>query len=250
MRIALFITCLADTFYPRTGVAVVRVLEHLGHQVEFPAAQTCCGQPMYNNGFTQEARTLALRLAAVFEPFDTVVTASGSCAAMVREHSLHLFEQGTPEHAELAALAAKTYEFSELLTSVLHVELASLAPRLNETVTYHYACHLRSLGITSQHEAMLASIEGVEYRPLDNKEQCCGFGGTFALKYPTISGQMVNDKVQGIRKTGAATVLCSDAGCTMNISGACRRAGVDVRFKSLPELLAESLGLMRDGDPA
>jgi len=250
LRIALFITCLTDTFYPRTGVAVVRVLEHLGHHVEFPQAQTCCGQPMYNNGFTAEARTLALRLARVFEPFDTVVTASGSCAAMVREHNLHLFDRGTPEHTILAALAAKTHEFSELLTSVLHVDLNSLAPSLNETVTYHYACHLRPLGIKTQHEEMLTSIPGVDYRPLENKEQCCGFGGTFAVKYPTISGQMVADKVEAIKKTGAATVISSDAGCTMNISGACHRAGHAVRFKSLPELLAESLGLMRDGDPA
>ncbi|MBC7772512.1 MAG: (Fe-S)-binding protein [Pyrinomonadaceae bacterium] len=250
MRIALFITCLTDTFYPRTGVAVVRVLEHLGHHIEFPQAQTCCGQPMYNNGFTAEARTLALQLARVFEPFDTVVTASGSCAAMVREHSLHLFDPGTLEHSRLAALAAKTYEFSELLRDVLQIELSTLSPSLSETVTYHYACHLRSLGIKSQHEQLLGDIDGLEYRPLENKEQCCGFGGTFAVKYPTISGQMVDDKVQAIRKTGASTVISSDAGCTMNISGACRRAGHEVRFKSLPELLAESLGLMRDGDPA
>lgn len=255
MQIALFITCLTDQFFPRAGEAVVRVLEHLGHRVSFPNMQTCCGQPMYNNGYHDQARALARRMVRVFEPYDLVVTPSASCAAMVRVHAIELFEAGSAEHAAAVALAGKTFEFAELLTDVLKVDVASLtgdapamsgngAARVRVPAVVHESCHGRSLQLAGKHTSLLSGIAGLELKPTPTPEQCCGFGGTFAVKYPDISGLMVKDKVDGVRDAGAEAVVCSDAGCTMNIAGACRRAGVSARFVSLAEVLAEAMGLM------
>ncbi len=244
MRVALFITCLTDAYFPRTGIAVVKVLEHLGQTVEFPAAQTCCGQPMFNNGFTAEARELARRMVDVFEPFEAVVTPSGSCAAMIREHFAHLFDGEQLMAARAASLAARTFEFSEFLTKVLRVNLRELGVHWEGDVTAHSACHLRGLGLTGVSEGLLGEIQGVKLTPLGKAEQCCGFGGTFAVKYPQISGGMVGEKVECIQATGCSTVVCNEAGCGMNLAGACRRAGAQVRFISLAEIMAEGLGLM------
>ncbi|MEX0886192.1 MAG: (Fe-S)-binding protein [Phycisphaeraceae bacterium] len=260
MKLALFVTCLTDAFYPRTGIATVKVLEHLGCDVTFPQAQTCCGQPMFNNGFHHEARKLARHMIDVFEDAACVVTPSGSCAAMVREHYAELLKDD-PAHAERAeALAGKTYELVEFLVKVLKVDLRKLGVRWPGKVTYHYSCHLRGLGITDEAGQLMRQIDGLEYVPLPKAEQCCGFGGTFAMKYPQISGEIVRDKVGCIEATGASTCVSNDAGCTMNIAGACRRHereqggdgdqkdagnGNGVQFKSLAEIIAEGLGLMK-----
>ncbi len=253
MKVALFVTCLADAFFPRAGIATVKVLEHLGCEVTFPEAQTCCGQPMFNNGFHHEARNLARHMIQVFEDAACVVTPSGSCAAMVREHYAQLFKDEPDWHRRAEALEAKTYELVEFLVKVLKVDLRSLGARWPGRVTYHYSCHLRGLGITDESIQLMRQIDGLEYVPLEKMEQCCGFGGTFAMKYPQISGQMVQDKVSAIAATAAPVVVVNDAGCTMNIAGACRRhareEGQDpdaLRFKSLAEVVAESLGLMEE----
>lgn len=248
MKVSLFITCLGDTYFPRAGIAAVKVLERLGCEVDFPAAQTCCGQPMHNNGMSGEARGLAARMIRVFGASERVVTVSGSCAAMIREYYPSLFEDNRALQAQAAALAAKTFEFAEFLVSVLKADLRSLGVRWPGRVTYHYSCHLRGLGLTDEAERLLRQTEGLEYVPLATQEQCCGFGGTFATKYPQISGSMVRDKVAEIRATGAGTVVSSEPGCTMNIAGACRRAGCAAEFKSLPEIIAEGLGLLDRGD--
>jgi L-lactate dehydrogenase complex protein LldE len=248
VQAALFITCLTDNFYPRSGVAVVKVLEHLGVDVAFPAAQTCCGQPMYNNGFQRDAREVARHMIRVFAPYARVITPSGSCASMVREHYPALFDD--PRERKAAAdLAERTREFTEFLVQDLRVDLRALGARWDGHVTYHYTCHLRGLGVTDEVLQVLDQIDGLTVTPLEKAEQCCGFGGTFAVKYPRISGSMVQDKVQCIAATGAATVVSNDAGCTMNLAGACRRGGHDVGFTSLAEIVAESLGLL-DGEPA
>ena len=244
MKIALFITCLTDNYSPRSGIAVVKVLEHLGHDVCFPESQTCCGQPMFNNGFSSEARDLARRMIRVFEPYETVVTPSGSCAAMIREHFPSLFEDDQEFKKKAESLAGRTHEFVEFLTKVEKVDLRCLGVKRDEKVTYHYSCHLRGLGQTDEAEQLIRQIDGLDYLPLSKKEQCCGFGGTFAVKYSPISGQMVLDKVASIRETGADTVIVNDAGCAMNMAGACRRGGCDVGFISLAETIAEGLGLM------
>ena len=249
MNVGLFITCLTDTFYPRAGIAVVKVLEHLGCRVEFPADQCCCGQPLFNNGFEDEARELAKGLVRVFEDSQYVITPSGSCAAMIRDYYGDLLADNAAYKHAAAALVDKTYEFVEFLVKVLKVNPRQLNARWTGRVTYHYSCHLRGIGVTDEATKLMSQIEGLEYVPMDRIDQCCGFGGTFAMKYPQISGTMVRDKVADIRKTGAETVISNDAGCTMNISGACRRNGCNVGFKSLAEVIAEGLGLMeRDGD--
>ncbi len=243
MKVALFITCLTDSFFPRAGIAAVKVLEHLGHQVEFPPTQTCCGQPMFNNGFHHDARTLARRMVRVFAPFETVVTPSASCAAMVRRHFPELLASD-PMAPAARALAARTYEFTEFLITVLEVDPRQLGVRWEGTATYHGSCHLRSLGASDEAPRLIGRIDGLDYVPLEMAEQCCGFGGTFSVGFPAISGAMARDKVDCIRETAADTVISNEAGCTMNIAGACRREGCPAQFRSLAEIIAEGLGLM------
>jgi L-lactate dehydrogenase complex protein LldE len=248
LRIALFITCLADHFAPRSGIAVVKVLEHLGHPVEFPGDQTCCGQPMFNGGFHDEARDLGRQLVRVFAPYSHLVTPSGSCAAMIREHLPSLYEPGTEDATAARDLADRTFEFGEFLARVLEVDLRALGVRWPGVVTLHESCHLRGLEGAAVGERVLTQIDGLDYRPLDRGEQCCGFGGAFAVKHGLISSQMAQDKARDIHGTSAGTVVSSDTGCTMNIAGACRRAGTGVRFRSLAEIIAEGLGLLERED--
>ncbi len=252
MKVSLFITCLGDSYFPRSGIACVKVLERLGCEVDFPAAQTCCGQPMHNNGYAREARALAARMIRVFGASERVVTPSGSCAAMIRDYYPGLFPDDAAMREQAGALAARTFEFAEFLVKELRVDLRSLnpGPAWTGRATYHYSCHLRGLGVTDEAEQLLRQVDGLEYAPIVNAEQCCGFGGTFATKYAQISAAMARDKVAGIRATGAGTVVSSEPGCTMNIAGACRREGCRVAFKSLPEIIAEGLGLLERDDDA
>lgn len=248
MTVGFFVTCLADSFYPRSAIASVKLLEHFGCTVEFPEQQTCCGQPIYNNGFHDEGRAIARRMIDLFEPYEALVTPSGSCAAMLRECYAHLFADQPAWSGRAAALAGKTYELIEFLQNELHVDWTAHAPKWNGSATYHYSCHLRGLGLADEAERVIGSIEGLAYRPLAKREQCCGFGGAFAIKYPQISGQLVHDKLECIQSTGAETLICNDAGCAMHLAGACRRAESAVRLISLAEVLAEGLGLLPEGE--
>lgn len=228
---------------------MVKVLEFLGHEVVFPRRQTCCGQPMYNNGFHDEARALARRMIDVFAPYEMVVTPSASCAAMVRKRYADLFAGHDADRRRAETLAARTFEFVELVTKVLRADFRALGARWPGSATCHYSCHSRDIGLTDETIRLLAMIDALEYRPLERLEQCCGFGGTFAVNYPRISGEMVRDKVACIARTGASTVICNDAGCAMNIAGACHRLGLDVAFASAAEVLAEGLGLLARVEP-
>lgn len=241
-RVALFITCLTDQFYPRVGVAVTKILEHFGCTVEFPDAQTCCGQPFFNQGFHDEAGGLAKRWIEIFEPYDYIVTPSGSCCAMVREqfHQL-LGKDHAWEHS--LGVSHRTYEFVEFLNNVLKVDLNKLQLPEPESITYHYTCHLRGIGVKDEGVKLLKQIGNVDFRPMDKTDQCCGFGGTFAIKYPAISGAIVEDKVNCVADTKAQTLICNDAGCTMNISGMCHRQGVPTRTVHIAELIADALKL-------
>ena len=245
MKVSLFATCLTDTFYPRTGIAAVKVLEHLGCAVDFPQEQTCCGQPLYNNGYESDARELARRMINVFEQSQYVVTPSGSCAAMIRDYYTALLADNAAYRDAAVRLGSRTYEFVEFLTKVLKVDIKAMGVMWPGKATYHYSCHLRGIGIKDEAAQLMQQIEGLEYIPMDKVDQCCGFGGTFAMKYAEISGAMVRDKVACIRQTQAETVISNDAGCTMNISGACRRQNCQVGFKSLAEVIAEGLGLLQ-----
>ncbi|QQE10472.1 (Fe-S)-binding protein [Planctomycetota bacterium] len=244
MKVALFVTCLADNFYPRTGIAVVKILEHLGCEVLFPQNQTCCGQPQWNNGFADETRSLAKKMIQVFEGYDFVVTPSGSCAAMIREHYEEAFEDMPDWKRRAKDLSDRTYEFIEFLIKVAKIDLREFGAKWEGDVTYHYSCHLRGLGMTDEAVQLLKQIDGARFHPMEKYNQCCGFGGTFAMKFPEVSGEMARDKVSCIEQSGADVVVVNDSGCSMNIEGTCRREGVDKKFMSLAELIAESLGLL------
>ncbi len=241
MSVSLFVTCLTDLFYPEVAVAVVRVLRRLGVTVDFPAAQTCCGQPALNSGYIEDARAVAARMIDIFEKSQTVVTPSGSCCSVVREHFPHLFEHDAAMHARAVALAGKTFEFVEFLEKVLKVDWSAWNLSYPAVATYHYSCHLRGLGMVDEATRLLDKIAGLEQRPLEKLEQCCGFGGTFAVKYSDISGAMVKDKAACIGATGADILVCNDGGCTMNIEGACRRAGLSLRVRHIAQILNEAM---------
>ncbi|HZN65086.1 MAG TPA: (Fe-S)-binding protein [Tepidisphaeraceae bacterium] len=246
-HVALFITCLTDQFYPHVGVAVTKILEHYGCKVSFPKQQTCCGQPFFNNGFHPEARELAKRFVEVFEPYEYVVTPSGSCCAMVREQFRELLKGDHAWEHGMEQVAHRTFEFVEFLDRVLKVDLSALSLPAKDSITYHYTCHLRGIGIKDQGVRLLQQMGNVDFRAMEKTDQCCGFGGTFAVKYPAISGAIVEDKVNCIAETKAQTVVCNDAGCTMNIAGMCHRRGVPVRVKHFAELMADALKIDASG---
>jgi L-lactate dehydrogenase complex protein LldE len=245
-KVALFITCLSDQFYPHVGVAITKILERFGCEVEFPRAQTCCGQPFFNNGFQPQARELAKRMVEVFKPYSYVVTPSGSCCAMVREQYHELFHGDAQWEHSIRELSAKTFEFVEFLDKILRVDFHQFSLPSPREITYHFTCHLRGIGVKDEGARLLTQIANVQFKPLEKTDQCCGFGGTFAVKYPAISGAIVEDKVNCIAATGAQTVICNDAGCTMNIAGMCHRRGVAANVRHIAELMAEAMGIATD----
>jgi L-lactate dehydrogenase complex protein LldE len=252
MQVSLFVTCLTDLFSPQVGMATVRVLEHFGCAVDFPEGQTCCGQPQFNNGHHSGARTLGERMIRVFEESTVVVTPSASCCAMIREHYPVLFKDDAKWEGEAQALAAKTYELVEFLTKVLKADLSTLRLPERTTVACHYTCHNRGLHQGREVHARAAAALGAEVVPLEKGEQCCGFGGTFAVKYPEISGPLALDKVACAERSGAEVLLVNDAGCAMNIAGAAHRAAGargNAKFKTrhIAELMAEAIEARQGG---
>jgi len=223
MRIGLFVTCLVDLMRPRIGFCALRLLEAGGAEVVVPAAQTCCGQPGYNSGDLDAARALARKLLAEFRDCEYVVAPSGSCAGMIRAHYPRLFA-GRAEAPEFERLAARTHELTDFLVNIARLEIAPGAFR--GTLTYHDSCSgLRELGVKRQPRALLARLPGVEVREMEESETCCGFGGTFAVKYGDISARMSDNKCARIAATGAGTVVAGDLGCLLNIEGRLRRLG-------------------------
>jgi L-lactate dehydrogenase complex protein LldE len=236
MDIVLMITCLGDCFRPQAGQAVVQVLRRLGHRVHFPGDQTCCGQPMYNSGFHDLAVEQAKYTIGVFEQSDyPVVCPSGSCAAMVKLEYPKLLVAEPAWHERALRLAARTYEFSDFLVNRLQV--VNVGAKYVGRVTYHYACHLRLLNQTQEVEQLIRSVAGAEFLPITRSDQCCGFGGSFAVRYPDISGSLVNDKASCIVATGADCVVSTDAGCLMNIGGRLHRRGEKIEVLHIAELL-------------
>ncbi|GIK15899.1 MAG: Fe-S oxidoreductase [Planctomycetota bacterium] len=244
MNVALFITCLTDTFSPRAGVAVVRVLRHFGCNVSFPEAQTCCGQPHYNNGYHAEAARLGRRLIDAFEGHPHVVTPSGSCAALVKLHLPHLLEHDRAYAARAKDLAQRTWEFGMFVTKVLKADLSRIPAPAGHSYTVHYSCHMRELADPTPTCRLVSDLPGADYRPLERLDVCCGFGGAFNLQYPEISDGMTRDKVEHIRRTGATTLVCNEAGCGMTIGGTAHRLGTTLRIRHIAEVWAEGLGLM------
>lgn len=232
------ITCLGDALFPDVGVATVKLLRRLGVEVDFPKAQTCCGQPHFNSGFHADCRDLARHTIKAFGSGNLVVTPSGSCAAMVKLEYPELFHGDLVWHGRAEDLAQRTHELSDFLVNVLNVE--DVGARFEGKATYHMACHLRGLSILTEPERLLRRVKGLQLIPLERYDECCGFGGSFAVRYPGISGAMVDDKAAFIEKTGADVVIATDAGCLMNIGGRLRRRGNKVRIMHLAEILAST----------
>ena len=235
MKVNLMITCLGDVIRPQAGQAMVSLLRRLGHEVGFPEAQTCCGQPFYNSGFSDLARQQARHTIGVFAEEIPVVVPSGSCAAMVKVEYPHLLHEDHDWHERAQALAARTFELSDFLVNQLGV--LDVGARFAGRVTHHFACHLRGLGQTDEVERLITHVKGAEYVPLVRQDQCCGFGGSFSVRYPDISGAMVSDKSRCIMATGADAVVSTDAGCLMNIGGRLHREGKTIEVLHLAELL-------------
>ena len=239
-NVGLFVTCLVDLMRPSVGFAAVELLEAAGCKVAVPAAQTCCGQPAYNMGDRADTREIARQTVKAFRDFDYVVVPSGSCAAMIKEHYPALFA-GEPEmQSQAEALAEKTHELISFLADVLKVE--SVDAQYRGKVTYHDSCSgLRELGVKQQPRRLLASVEGLELVELQEAEVCCGFGGTFCVKYPEVSNKIVETKAEHIEGSQADLLLAGDLGCLMTMAGKLTRRGAKVEARHVAEVLAGKL---------
>ena len=239
-RVGFFATCLVDLFRPNVGFAAIKLLEDAGCEVSVPELQTCCGQPAYNSGDMTDSRELAKNVITSFEEFDYVVVPSGSCAGMLHEHYPRLFDADSVWRARAQHLSERCHEILSFLTSVLKIE--DVGARLATKVTYHDSCSgLRELGIQEQPRRMLQHVAELELCEMQDSNVCCGFGGTFCVKYPRISERMVSDKLENIESTGANYVLGGDLGCLMNIAGRLKRTGSDVEAYHVVEVLAGML---------
>ena len=236
-QVGLFVTCLVDLMRPSVGFAAVKLLEDAGCHVAVPAAQTCCGQPAYNSGDKADAKAIARQTIDAFEGYDYVVAPSGSCAGMLTKHYPELFKGDEEMSGRARDLARRTFELVSFLIDVRGV--TSVDAAFSGPVTYHDSCSsLREMRVHDQPRKLLNSIDGVEIRELNFNEACCGFGGTFCVKYPDISNKMVGDKCADIMATGADTLLAGDMGCLLNIAGKLKREGSPVEVRHIAEVLA------------
>jgi L-lactate dehydrogenase complex protein LldE len=235
-RVGLFVTCLVDLIRPSVGFAAVKLLEDAGCTVEVPL-QSCCGQPAFNSGDRATTRAIAEQVISAFEPYDYVVAPSGSCAGMLKAHYPELFGGGDAWPDRVNAFCTKTYELVSFLTDVLKV--SRIDARFDGTVTYHDSCSgLRELAIRAQPRRLLASVHGLELKEMTDADVCCGFGGTFCVKYPDISNAIVAKKTEHVVASGAETLLAGDLGCLMNMAGKLQREGRGIKVRHVAEVLA------------
>jgi L-lactate dehydrogenase complex protein LldE len=240
MNVSLFITCLSDFFYPNVGKSLVAVLERMGVSVDFPQRQTCCGQPAFNTGYVNGTRPAAEHLIATFDKSEYVVAPSGSCVSMVRHHYPTLFKDDAARKERAERFSRKLYEFSEFMIHVLKV--TELDAAFDGVATYHHSCHMmRGLGVRDEPLTLLRSVRGLTMSELPYAHDCCGFGGTFAVKMHTISEKMVAEKAEHIRSTGADILVGSDMACLMNIGGYMKRQRIPIRIYHVAELLDEGM---------
>jgi L-lactate dehydrogenase complex protein LldE len=239
MQVALFITCFNDTLFPNTGKAVVSIVERLGHQVIFPEEQTCCGQMHFNTGYQAEAMPLIRRFVEIFSQYEAIVSPSASCVGMVRDMYRFAAEvqQDTKLANEVALLAERVYEFSEFIVNRLGIE--DVGAYYPHRVTYHPTCHsLRGIKVGDAPEQLLRAVRGIDYVPMTQSNECCGFGGTFAVKNADTSMAMLGDKIRHILDTRAEVCVAADNSCLMHIGGALHRQRSGVRIAHLAEILA------------
>ena len=245
VRASLFVTCIIDRLYPEVGESTVNVLGRLGVELDFPGGQTCCGQPAFNSGFWSDAKPLARRTIDTLQSDRYVVVPSGSCASMIRVFYDELFHDEPQMRNRIASLASRTFELSEFIVDVLGIDdIGSYADgdsgKNTRKVTYHEACHLRrELGATTQPRSLLKSLPGVELVEMEQSEVCCGFGGTFSVKYPEISGAMLDDKLEFAGATGADVLTACDSSCLMHIGGGMEKLGMGMEAVHLAQVLDE-----------
>ena len=237
IKVSLFITCLVDILFPQVGVSMVKVLKRLGVEVDFPEEQTCCGQPAFNSGFRQDAKVLAKRFISIFSQDGFIVSPSGSCTSMVRVFYKELFHDDEKMLDVVNILSSRTYEFSEFLVNVLKVD--DVGATYNGRVTYHDSCHaLRELRVQNEPRKLIKSVKGVDFVEMKFPDTCCGFGGTFSVKFPDVSVSILDEKIESIIESGADTVVSTDMGCLMQIGGAINRKKLPVKTIHIAELLA------------
>jgi L-lactate dehydrogenase complex protein LldE len=236
-KVGLFVTCLVDLVRPTIGFAAAKLIEDSGCDIEVPASQTCCGQPAYNSGDRKDTRAIAKQVITAFEPFDYVVAPSGSCAGMLKHHYAELFADAPDWRKRAEDFGAKVYELVSFLHDVRGMR--DVMARFEGTVTYHDSCSgLRELGVRNQPRRLLKSVSGLKLIELPDADVCCGFGGTFCVKYPDISNAIVEKKTEAIAKTGASTLLAGDLGCLMNMAGKLQRQDIPVHTRHVAEVLA------------
>jgi L-lactate dehydrogenase complex protein LldE len=237
LRVGLFVTCLVDLFRPSVGFAAVKLMEDAGCTVEVPVAQTCCGQPAFNSGDRADARAIAEQVIRAFQGYDYVVAPSGSCASMLKKHYAELFDGDAAATERAEAFSSRVFELVSFLTDVLG--LTQVDAVFSGKATYHDSCSgLRELGIQAQPRKLLASVEGLELTEMQDADVCCGFGGTFCVKYPDISDKIVSEKTRTIADSGAELLLAGDLGCLMNMAGKLKREGKAVQVRHVAEVLA------------
>lgn len=238
-RVALMVTCLAEQFRPEVAFATLRLLRKVGCEVEVPSAQTCCGQPGFNSGARDKAKTVAAHTLEVFAGYEYVVAPSGSCTGMVVKHYVELFPAGDPLHEKARDLAGRTYELSQFLVKIMKV---SIEASLDTSITYHDSCSgLRELGIFQEPRTLLSEVKGLQVKEAQGRETCCGFGGSFCLKYGAISAKMADDKLRAFEETGADTLVGGDLGCLLHLSGRASRENSPLKVRHLAEILDGSL---------
>ncbi len=246
-RVALFVTCLVDAFRPSVGMASVQLLEEAGCEVIVPPGQTCCGQPGYNSGDRAAAINIARRVIEMLEPFDWVVIPSGSCGGMIGKHYPELFAGDDVWGKRAKVVAGKTYELTAFLTHVLGV--TSVSAKFPGHATYHDSCSaLRELGVRSEPRQLLNTVTGLTITELKERDACCGFGGTFAVKYPDISNAIVEKKTADVAATGADLLISADMGCLLNMAGKLKREGSSVHVRHVAEVLAGMVDLPAIGE--
>jgi L-lactate dehydrogenase complex protein LldE len=238
MRVGLFATCLVDLLRPSVGFAAVKLLQQAGCEVEVPLTQTCCGQPAYNNGDRKNAARLAQQVIDTFYEYEYVVIPSGSCGGMVKVHYPELLKDDPIYHAKAIDLASRCFELTSFLVDVLKID--SLDVTYEGKLTYHDSCSsLREWGIKQQPRRLLHSLAGCQFSEMANTENCCGFGGTFCMKYPAISTRMANDKIACIQASGADILVAADLGCLLNLAGRIKRLGLPIKVFHVAEILAD-----------
>ncbi len=237
MKVSLFVTCLVDQLYPQVGLSSLRILERLGVDVDFDAGQTCCGQPAFNSGYTEEARQVGRRFIDLYRDQEWIVTPSGSCCSMIKVFLPEILSGDSGYSEPAQKVSARVWELSDFLVSVLGVE--STGASFRARATYHDSCHLlRELGIQEPPRKLLCAVDELELLEMESSERCCGFGGTFSVKFPEVSTEMGRYKLQAIKETGAQYVIATDASCLMHLEGVIRRQQSELRAMHIAEVLA------------